>query len=127
MGQETEIERILDCTHIADDPSIFFKVNLIDFDTQKEYVDKVEKTGGDYAKSKSSKISFIAKTGKVENEALQYIDKFFPKLKELAFTDLFICIGEMVIKDLIIRDLMIRDFIPNEQKISLEEKNRHLE
>jgi len=98
MGTQIERKNPLDCCCQADDPPLWFKVTIIDFQSQKETQRIVEKTGGDYVHLSSSQMLFRTNSLKTGAQAEQHMRKYNPKL--LPYTDALVCIGDMTVTEL---------------------------
>jgi hypothetical protein len=99
MGIES-IKQQKTCCFDSEDPSIYFNLKIVDFYNNYEFYQEVEKKGGDFARIFSSKIIFTPEILKIDNEAKLYIQKYFPKLLNFEFEDIFINIGEILIENI---------------------------
>ncbi len=62
----------------------------------KEFKEKVEKTGADFAKLSSDHVSFTTSAIKDGEQAEHYIARYFPKLAQLNLSSqIIVCTGEM--------------------------------
>jgi len=92
-----------DCCR-GDDPFLLYDLSIINFKSKKEKKYIVQKKGGDYVNLESPEVTFITDQLKVDNEADNYIETYFPASSktQLLGKNANICIGtmELVLDDL---------------------------
>eukprot|EP00026_Physarum_polycephalum_P014317 Phypoly_transcript_14816.p1 GENE.Phypoly_transcript_14816~~Phypoly_transcript_14816.p1 ORF type:complete len:284 (+),score=68.05 Phypoly_transcript_14816:85-936(+) len=98
MATQIERKNPLDCCCQADDPPLWFKMTIIDYQDKKETQRVIEKTGGDYLILSSPNISFVTENLKTGQQAEEHMRKYNPKL--LGYADALVCVGDMTIRDL---------------------------
>eukprot|EP01102_Stenamoeba_stenopodia_P005667 TRINITY_DN1640_c0_g1_i1.p1 TRINITY_DN1640_c0_g1~~TRINITY_DN1640_c0_g1_i1.p1 ORF type:complete len:175 (+),score=43.90 TRINITY_DN1640_c0_g1_i1:53-577(+) len=84
------------CCCDAQDPPLYFQMTLVDFQTNSEFTQVVQVTGGDYVQMKSEHLRFATQQLESGSKADVTIAKYFPT--RFCGKDAIVCIGQAFLK-----------------------------